>query len=108
MLHNQVVSEDRVLKEELQAAVEARKELGEEMEPAVIDAFVARIEQRLADRSGEDERSLKRKRDHQKEMVLGSMGISIPLFAIAAVFTGIQGVLAVCIVLVVIAIASSR
>ena len=108
MLHNQVVSEDRVLKEELQAAVEARKELGEEMEPAVIDAFVARIEQRLADRSGEDERSLKRKRDHQKEMVLGSMGISIPLFAIAAVFTGIQGVIAVCLALAVIAIVSSR
>ena len=108
MLHNQAVSEDRVLKEELEAAVEARKELGADMEPAVIDAFVARIEQRLADRSGEDERSLKRKRDHQKEMVLGSMGISIPLFAIAAVFTGLPGVVAVCLALAVIAIVSSR
>ena len=78
------------------------------MEPAVIDAFVERIERRLGERTGDDERALKRKRDHQKEMVLGSMGISIPLFAIAAVFTGIQGVLAVCIVLAVIAIASSR
>ena len=102
------MSEDGVLKSELDAAVQARKELGEEMEPAVIDAFVERIEKRLAERTGDDERALKRKRDHQKEMVLGSMGISIPLFAIAAVFTGIQGVLAVCIVLVVIAIASSR
>ena len=97
-----------MLKSELDAAVRARRELGEEMEPAVIDAFVERIERRLGERTGDDERALKRKRDHQKEMVLGSMGISIPLFAIAAVFTGIQGVLAVCIVLVVIAIASSR
>jgi cytochrome P450 len=107
-MHNQAVGEDSVLKSELEAAVEARKELGEEMEPAVIDAFVARIEQRLADRGGEDERALKRKREHQKEMVLGSMAISIPLFAIAAVFTGLPGVVAVCLALAVIAIVSSR
>jgi hypothetical protein len=94
--------------EELRAAVEARKELGEEMEPAVIDAFVARIEQRLADRDEATEKALKRKRDHQKEMILGSMGISIPLFAIAAVFAGLPGIVAVCVVLAVIAIVVGR
>ena len=102
------MSEDGVLKSELDAAVQARKELGEEMEPAVIDAFVERIEKRLAERTGDDERALKRKRDHQKEMVLGAMGISIPLFAIAAVFTGLAGVIAVCVALAVIAIVSAR
>ena len=102
------MSEDRVLKEELHAAVHARRELGDEMEPAVIDAFVERIERRLDDRAHEGERALKRTRDHQKEMVLGSMGISIPLFAIAAVFTGLPGVVAVCVALVVIAIVSTR
>ena len=102
------MSEDGVLKSELDAAVQARRELGEEMEPAVIDAFVERIEKRLAERTGDDERALKRKRDHQKEMVLGAMGISIPLFAIAAVFTGLAGVIAVCVALAVIAIASAR
>ena len=61
-------------KDELEAAIEARKELGAEMEPAVIDAFVERIERRLGDRVGENEQSLKRKRDHQKEMVLGRDG----------------------------------
>ena len=35
-----------------------------------------------------DERALKHERDHQREMVLGSMGISVPQFAIAAVRTG--------------------
>jgi hypothetical protein len=100
--------EDAVLKHELQVAVEARKELEEDMEPAVIDAFVARIERRLADRAGEDERALKSRRDHQKEMVLGSMAISVPLLAIAAVFTGLQGVVAICLVLVVIAIVTTR
>jgi hypothetical protein len=82
--------------------------LGEEMEPAVIDAFVARIEQRIAERADAGEQALKRKRDHQKEMVLGSMGISVPLLAIAAVFTGLPGVVAVCLALAVIAIVSSR
>jgi hypothetical protein len=76
------------------------------MEPAVIDAFVARIEQRLAGRADEGEQALQRRRNHQKEMVLGSMAISIPLLAIAAAFTGIQGVIAVCIALAVIAIVS--
>jgi len=102
------VSDNIALKEELRAAIEAREELGAEMEPAVIDAFVARIERRLGDRSDQDERALKRKRDHQKEMVLGSMGISVPLFAIAAVFTGFPGILAVLVALAVIAVASTR
>jgi hypothetical protein len=45
------------VKDELDAAIEARKEMGAEMEPAVIDAFVARIERRLVERSDRDERS---------------------------------------------------
>jgi hypothetical protein len=99
-----VRDEAAVVKEELDAAVAARRELGEEMEPAVIDAFVQRIEKRI----GSSEKALKRKQDHQKEMILGSMGISIPLFAIAAIFTGLPGVAAICLVLAVIAIVSSR
>ena len=88
--------------------MEARKELGADMEPAVIEAFVAQLERRMADRVGEGERALKRKQDHQKEMVLGSMAISIPLLAIAAVFTGLPGVVAVCVALAVIAIVTAR
>jgi hypothetical protein len=102
------VSERTIPRDELQAAIEARQELGAEMEPAVIDAFLERIERRLEARSGESEESLKRKREHQKEMVLGAMGISVPLFALAAIFTGIAGVVAVCAALAVIAIASAR
>jgi Flp pilus assembly protein TadB len=102
------VTEKVVPKDELQAAIEARKELGAEMEPAVIDAFVERIERRLAERGSESEQSLKRKREHQKEMVLGAMGISVPLFAVAAIFTGLAGVVAVCAALAVIAIATAR
>jgi hypothetical protein len=97
-----------VRRDELQAAVEARKELGPDMEPALVDSFVERIEKRLAERTEASERLLKRKRDHQKEMVLGAMGISIPLLGIAAVFAGLAGVIVVCAALAVIAVASSR
>ena len=102
------MTKDVVSKDELRSVMSARNELGDEMEPALIDAFVARIEARLADRVGESERALKRRRDHQKEMVLGSMAISIPLLAIAAIFAGLPGVVAVCVALAVIAVATAR
>ena len=102
------MSQSPVRRDELQAAIEARKELGKELEPEVIDGFVERIEKRLATRAGQTEQSLKRKRDHQKEMVLGAMGISIPIFVIAAVFAGLAGIIAVGAVIAVIAFVSAR
>ena len=102
------MSEEVVRKDELEAAIEARKELGAEMEPAVIDAFVERIENRLASRDETGERALRRRREHQKEMILGAMGISVPLLLFAAIFTGLAGVIAVCVVLGVIAIVTAR
>jgi hypothetical protein len=102
------VSEGAVPRDDLQAAIEARKELGAEMEPAIIDAFVERIERRIAERSRAGDQELKRKREHQKELVLGAMGISIPIFVVAAIFTGLAGVIVVCATLAVIAIASAR
>jgi hypothetical protein len=98
----------RDLESEVHAALEARRELGEEMEPAIVDAFVERIERRLAERGTATERALIRRREHQKEMVLGTMGISIPLLAIAAVFTGLAGVIAVCVALVAVAVITAR
>jgi hypothetical protein len=102
------MSDDPVIKSELRSAMEARKELGEDMEPAVIDAFVERIERRLAERKGADQFAIERKREHQKEMVLASMALAIPLLAIAAIFTGLAGVIAVCVALVAIAVITAR
>jgi hypothetical protein len=102
------MGENVVRKEELEAAIEARKELGAEMEPAVIDAFVERIERRLVERDADSERALRRRREHQKELLLGAMGISVPLFLVAAIFTGLPGVIAVCAVLAVVAIVAAR
>jgi len=105
---NNGMPDDLVSKEELQSAIETRKELDEEMEPVIVDAFVARIEQRLAERDERSERALQLTRNHQKEMVLGSMAIGIPMLALAAVFTGLAGIIVVCIALVVIAVVSTR
>jgi hypothetical protein len=102
------MADDVVSRDELRTAIGTRQELGEEMEPEVIDAFVARIEARLAGRERETERALHARREHEKEMVLASMAISIPLLAIAAVFTGLAGVITVCVALVLIAIVSAR
>jgi len=102
------MSEPVVDREELQAAIEARKELGTELEPAVVDAFVERIEQRLAQRGDAGQNALKRRRDHQKEMVLGAMALSIPMLVVAGIFTGLAGVIVVCAALVTIAVVSSR
>jgi hypothetical protein len=100
------VSEELVPRDELEAAIQARKELGAELEPAVIDGFVERIERQLVERSKDRERALERRREHQKEMVLGAMGLSIPLLAVAAIFTGLAGVIVVCGALAVIVLAT--
>lgn len=97
-----------VRRDELQAVIEARAELGTDMEPALIDAFVERLERRIAESEAERANDLRRKRQHQKELILGAMGISIPLLAIAAIFTGLAGVIVVCGALAVIAYVSTR
>jgi Flp pilus assembly protein TadB len=102
------MGEEVVPRDELRATIEARKELGEEAEPALVEAFVDRIEKELSKRQRESEQSLRRKREHQKEMVLGAMALSIPLFALAAIFTGLAGAIVVCAALAVIAIATTR
>ena len=106
------MADEIVQRDELKAAIEARRELGADLEPQVIDTFVERIEERverrLAAREVENEQALKRKRDHQKEMVLGAMGISVPIFVIAAIFIGLAGIVAVAAVIAVIAIVTAR
>lgn len=102
------MAEPTVSQDDLRAVIEARRELGPDLEPGLIDGFVERIEQRLAKRSELGELALKRKRDHQKEMVLGAMALSVPLFAIAAFAVGMTGVIVVCAMLVVIALVTAR
>lgn len=99
---------DAETRHELEATVEARRELGAAHEQELIDGFLERLDRRLVERTAETERSAKRRRDHQKEMTLGAMAISIPLIAIAGGIAGLAGIVAVCAALAIIAIMSSR
>jgi hypothetical protein len=99
---------DAETRRELEATVEARRELGPTHDDDLIDAFLERLDRRLADRGTDAVRSDKQRRAHQKEMTLGAMAISIPLIAIAGGIAGLAGIIAVCAALAVIAIVSRQ
>ncbi len=88
-----------VPKDEAHAALEARRELGQEFEPELVDAFVERIERRLDERLRE-RAPAKRERDKELALAIVSLGVSIPLIAIAGGTAGLPGVVAVCVALV--------
>ena len=69
-----------IRREEARAALEARRELGPAYDDAVVDALVEKIEQRLAERPPADREGA------ITPLALGSLGLSIPLIAIAANF----------------------
>jgi hypothetical protein len=93
------VSPDRETREEFRAALAARRELGEELEPDVIDAFVERIERRIDERI---RAQLPARHDRRPDFALAvvSLCVSIPLIAIAGGTVGLPGVIAVCVAIV--------
>ena len=97
-----LVSETR---DELKAALEARRELGAELEPQVIDGFVERIEQRIEQRARELQ---PRRSGPDKGLVLASLGISIPLLGIAGGIAGLPGIALVCVAIVLVNLIAAR
>jgi hypothetical protein len=87
-------------REELQAHVAARRELGPEYEPELVDSFLERVEKRVDQRH----RGKAARRDVEHHaitpLVLGSLGLSIPLMAIAGSAAGPFGIAMVCIAIV--------
>jgi hypothetical protein len=84
--------------EELEAAVAARKELGAELEPQVIDSFVDRIERTIEARvDARLERTDVDDHDSRNAIgvALGSLGIGIPLTGAAGGTTGLAGIIVV-------------
>jgi hypothetical protein len=75
-------------REELEAAIEARRELGEELEPLVVDGFVERIQKRIEARAGElaqARRPATRYPDWSAfALAICSLGIAIPIVEKAA------------------------
>ena len=101
---------ERVLpREELDAAVSARSELGERLEPEVIDTFLdrvetsldARIDQRL---NAQSRRHRVRSGDRANNLtgrIAASLGLGIPLTAISGGIADAPGIIAVWIAIVV-------
>jgi hypothetical protein len=81
-------------REDLQAALEARRELGEALEPHIVDSFVERIERTLEERIP---RPPMRRHDSDKPLALAiiSLGVAIPLTAIGVTQAGLAGLLIV-------------
>ena len=87
--------QDRIAREDVSSLVGARRELGEEMEPELVDAFLDRVE------AAAEQRALARRvpevddgRGERLALAIVSLGISIPITAIAAEQAGVVGVLA--------------
>ena len=80
--------------------VEARRELGEDMEPALIDAFLDRVEAAAEARAAERQRPAPQPwqgdgRGEQLALSIISLGTGIPITAIAAEQGGVVGMLVV-------------
>ena len=84
--------------QEFEAAFAARKELGAELEPQVVDSFIDRIDRSIQARV---DARLKRADVDKNEsrnaigVTLGSLGIGIPLTGAAGGTTGLGGILVV-------------
>jgi hypothetical protein len=77
---------DRIERQEMEAFLETRRELGPTYEKEIVDAFAERIERAVQARSGGEveERRIRRddeRGDRQRQLALGivSLGVSIPI-----------------------------
>lgn len=88
--------QDRISREDVESLVGARRELGDEMEPAVIDAFLDRVEAaaeaRAAERRPPRELYPGQGRGQSLALSIVSLGTGIPITAIAAEQGGVAGI----------------
>ncbi len=68
---------------DVEAALEARRELGPEYEPEIVDSLVEKIEKRLDERLRERRAPAPRHHYADMRVVLGSLGIGVAVTAIA-------------------------
>jgi hypothetical protein len=89
------------LRDEAEATLAARQEVGKVLEPQLVDRFADRVEEEIERRA--QELAARRRRGHSAPMIplaLGSLGIAIPLLGIAGGTAGLPGVIAVCLAIV--------
>jgi hypothetical protein len=91
-----------VQRDELVAAIEARRELGAELEPQVIDGFVERLERRIDERlkARVPAKSTHRRPEFELALAIVTLCVAIPLLGIAGSTAGLGGVAVVSVALV--------
>jgi hypothetical protein len=93
-LYDTVMGEPLVPREDVRAALEARRELGPAYEEELAERFAERIEAKLADRAPA------KTNEQSTAIVIVSLLAAIPLIAIAGGTAGVPGVALVCLALV--------
>lgn len=88
-----MTQEPLVPKDDLHAAIEARRELGSDLEPELVESFVARIEERLT--KGPSSPVRHEGREGSFVLALLSVGAGIPLTAIALNLSGLVALIVV-------------
>ncbi|MBN6058603.1 hypothetical protein JYK22_42185, partial [Nonomuraea sp. RK-328] len=104
----------RPVREDLQATLDARRDLGPEYEAALVESFAdrlhatieARVQAELHRQGPVSDRG-RRTGPPLVPLALGSMGLGIPLTAIAAVNTGLVGLAVTWIAIAVINVAAA-
>lgn len=94
------MEDEHVGRQEVEALLETRRELGPSYDAALVDSFADRIERAVAERvdAQVEMRARSSRRDDardNKQLALGivSLGTGIPLTAIAAEYSGLLGML---------------
>ena len=87
--------ERKITREDVASAVGARQELGEELEPAVVDAFLDKVERAIEERAKAARRVTHYVDDNSGQrlaLAIVSLGTGIPITAIAAEQGGVLGI----------------
>jgi hypothetical protein len=94
------VPESRITRDDVISTVGARRELGDDMEPEVVDAFLQRVERAIDTRVDTRLADAKSKRGPMPSddgpalaLAIVSLGTGIPITAIAAEQGGVVGII---------------
>jgi hypothetical protein len=99
------MSTSELPRDDLAASLAARRELGPDYDAAFVEAIAARIEQSSAARRPVIAESEKGERAMALTVVCVSLGVSIPVSAIAATQAGLSGLVVVWLAIAVINVA---
>lgn len=101
MAYNGEVPEPKISREEAEATLNARRQLGEDYEPALVESFVERIDAAIEARVDARVEQVRtgaqpakpKNDDHVLALAIVSLGVAIPMTAIAAHESGVVGIL---------------